>query len=591
MPRIAQESIDQVLDATDIVEVIGSYLKLQRAGSSFRGLCPFHQEKTPSFNVSPAKQAFHCFGCGAGGGVLQFVMDYEQVDFLMAVRRLADRAGIHLMEDAASANDKPDMRRRLLDLHEKTTNWLHHFLLRTSEGAVARDYLKSRGFTKDIAKSWKLGFAPDSYTAFTKQAREWGFKDDEILASGLAAPREGDRSLYDRFRGRMMIPICNDYGEVIAFSGRSLQAEVKTAKYVNSPETAIFHKGKTLFGLHRTKRSIINAGEVIVCEGQLDLITAVEQGLENIVASQGTAFTPRQATLLKRFADKVILCFDSDAAGKKAVRRSLPALLGVNLDIRVMGLPGGQDPDSFIRSEGADTFRQHAENSLEIIDFLLRDAINLPPAETAQKVDEISSVLALISDSLIRGKQINKVAAHLSINPQDLHGAVRKAFKNSSKDVYSQDLDEEKTKSEKPLTLNPTAEFFCKMAISCPKVKAYLRDLKDPSLSDLGGDFLIVHKIVSADFTPERQAFWLATQTAELQSYIARLDLRHIPQNPLAKTKDYWKGVLNNYKRNRLAGLTARLRTPGLSAEEIIRIQKKILDIQGDSTSLSGSSD
>ncbi|MFV0338738.1 MAG: DNA primase [Chthoniobacterales bacterium] len=582
MARIAQESIDQVLEATDIVEVIGSYLKLQRAGSSFRGLCPFHQEKTPSFNVSPAKQAYHCFGCGAGGGVIQFVMDYEQVDFLSAVRRLAERANIHLLEDLDTSGEKPDQRRRILALHEQTSNWFQRFLLRSAEGGPAREYLKARGITKEIAQSWRLGFAPDSYDAFTKQARKWGFKNNEILASGLAAEREGDHSLYDRFRGRMMIPICNDYGEVIAFSGRSLSPEVKTAKYVNSPETTIFKKGKILFGLHRTKRAIIHAGEVIVCEGQLDLITAVEHDVMNLVASQGTAFTAKQANLLKRFADRAILCFDSDSAGKKAVRSSLPALLGVNLDVRVMSLPGGQDPDSFIRAEGAEAFQTYAANSLEIIDFLLTDTKNLSPAETAQKVNEISSTLALISDSVIRGKQINKVAAQLSINPQDLHKSIRKALAKPSENAYTQALDEEKQAPKKILKLTPTAEFLCKMALICPEAKAYLQNQKTPSLTDLGEEFSVVNTIVNANFTFERLASWLATQAPEVQSYIAKLDLLHAPKEPLERTINYWEGLLKDYKRNRLAGLTAQLRTPGLSGEEVKRIQeriKKILDI------------
>ena len=286
MGFISEESIQRVADANDIVDVVGSYFPLKRAGTSFRALCPFHQEKSPSFHVNPSRQSYHCFGCGAGGGVLRFVMDYEHVDFPSAVRRLAQRANIPLVEEASTPEDerKHGLRKRLLALHAEAALWFHHNLLKSADGATARDYLKSRGLTSEIAKSWKLGYAPESWDALLNHLRDRKFSREEIEQSGLASSKD-DRpgaQLYSRFRNRVMFPIHNDYGEVVAFSGRTLEADPKAAKYVNSPETPLFTKGRVLYGLDKTKRDLIEKNAAIVCEGQIDLISAFEAGVRTL---------------------------------------------------------------------------------------------------------------------------------------------------------------------------------------------------------------------------------------------------------------------------------------------------------------------
>ena len=321
MGLISEETIQRVAEANDIVEVIGSYFPLKRAGTALRALCPFHREKSPSFNVNPARQSYHCFGCGAGGGVLRFVMEYEHLDFPSAVRKLAQRAGVPIIEDAGGEDDKQrGLRQRLLGLHAEAAGWFHQNLLTSPAGRVARDYLKSRGINGEIARSWQLGYAPDSWDALLLFLRERKFSQEEIFRSGLASSKEeGDsENLYCRFRDRVMFPIRNDYGEVVAFSGRVLDPEAKTAKYVNSPETPLFTKGKVLYGLDKTKRDLIDKKEAIVCEGQLDLISTFEAGVRNVIAAQGTAFTSDQARLLGRFVETVLLCFDSDNAGQQA---------------------------------------------------------------------------------------------------------------------------------------------------------------------------------------------------------------------------------------------------------------------------------
>src|SRR5260221_2442664 len=348
----------------------------------YKALCPFHQERTPSFTVNPQRQIFKCFGCGAGGSVIRFVMNYENLDFVAAAKKLAERANIKIEQSELSAEDaaRYSMRRRLLALHAEAADFFHSQLMKKPSALIAPDYLESRGITREVAKSWKLGYAPDEWDAMREFGQTRGFSEEELIASGLVKVREDEEqspnsdprspiSYYDRFRGRVMFPICNDTGEVIAFSGRVLEADAKAAKYVNSPETMLFVKGAVLFGLHKSKRPLIDAKSAIVCEGQLDLITAFDHGVQNVIAPQGTAFTERQARILKRYVEEVVLCFDADVAGEKAAERSLASLLAENLLVRVAEMPPGEDPDSMIRGKGAEAFRERITAAEGFFDF------------------------------------------------------------------------------------------------------------------------------------------------------------------------------------------------------------------------------
>src|SRR6266700_1227394 len=399
---IPSQTIEQIAAANDIVEVIGSYFPLKRAGASFKALCPFHQEKTASFHVSPQRQSFHCFGCGVGGSVFRFVMDYEHVDFPSAVRKLAARVGITLIEERApsGAEDRQhEARRTLLQLHGEAAAWFHENLIRKEFAEPARKYLKERGITAEIAKRWRLGYSPDEWDAFGSWARGRGYDQQTLITSGLVKTKEdadeapGQRS-YDRFRGRIVFPICNDVGEVIAFSGRLLKDEKGAAKYLNSPETHLFRKGNVLFGLDKTKRALIEANCAIVCEGQLDLISLFEAGITNVVAPQGAAFTESQARVLKRFVNEVVLCFDADAAGQKAAERSLDALLQNDLIVRVAEMPADEDPDSLIRREGKTAFEKRIADARDFFDYWIeRETANVDLNSLSAKM-EVARTLA-----------------------------------------------------------------------------------------------------------------------------------------------------------------------------------------------------
>jgi DNA primase len=371
MPLLSDSSREQIRAANDIVDVIGSYMPLKRNGANFVCLCPFHKEKSPSFNVNPARQTFHCFGCGKGGDVFTFIKEYENIDFMDAVRRLAERARIPLeFDNNPAAQAQRSIKDQLLKLHEAITLRWQQCLAGEAAGQIARDYLEKRGVSPDAVKEFRIGAAPDSWDDTVNWAKSKGFSPELCEQAGLILKRDSG-GYYDRFRGRLMFPICDEQGRVIAFSGRVLQGDEKQAKYVNSPETPIFTKGKVLFALDKAKRPILDAGHVIIAEGQLDTIACHAAGIRNVVAPQGTALTAEHARILKRYVDEVILCFDGDKAGRNAAVRVLDDLLASGLAIRVASIPPPDDPDSYIKSNGPDAFRSILGRSLGFFDFYL----------------------------------------------------------------------------------------------------------------------------------------------------------------------------------------------------------------------------
>jgi len=385
---------EQIRAASDIVDVIGAYLPLKRAGANFTALCPFHKEKSPSFNVNPQKQIFHCFGCHKGGDVFTFVKEYENIGFMDAVRRLAERAKIPLeFENTPGAQESRHLKDQLLEIHDQLATRWQNCLANEAAGQLARDYLAKRGVSAEAIKLFRIGAAPELWDDTVNWARSKKFdlatvekagliigkeldappttsSDEENPQSAIRNPQSAIR-YYDRFRGRLMFPICDEQGRVIGFSGRVLSGDEKTAKYVNSPETPIFTKSKIFFGLDKSKRAIADAGFAIICEGQLDLIACFMNGVQNIVAPQGTAFTEQHARMLKRYADEVVLCFDSDNAGQNAAVRALDHLLASGLAVRVAVVPAPHDPDSFIKANGGAAFQQLIAGAEGFFDYYL----------------------------------------------------------------------------------------------------------------------------------------------------------------------------------------------------------------------------
>ncbi len=582
MGLIADETIQRVTGANDIVEVIGSYFPLKRAGTSFRALCPFHREKSPSFHVNPARQSFHCFGCGAGGGVLRFVMDYEHVDFPSAVRRLAQRAGIPVVEEEGGGEDdkKRGLRQRLLGLHAEAAGWFHQNLLKAPDARPARDYLKSRGIGGDIARSWQLGYAPDSWDALLDFLSTRKFSREEISQSGLASSKEDSDALYSRFRGRVMFPIRNDYGEVIAFSGRVLDPEAKAAKYVNSPETPLFSKGKILYGLDKTKRALIEANAAIVCEGQLDLISAYEAGVKHVIAPQGTAFTGDQARLLRRFVETVLLCFDSDKAGQQATARSLPALLSQGLSVRVVSLPEGEDPDSLIRTKGPEAFLEVVSQAKDFFDHATARAEAAgelaDPAGKSRLVRLLGPPLALVQDPSLREALLGRLASRLGIPQQ----AIRSAMKPPSSTEDSGPGHDDAPAEVEQIVLSPGMRILCRLAMTSIEVRKWLRDHDCTSIDPQGGLLAELSRADFPDNDPSALAAFLGSLGGAAERALSALDLSRPSPDPLALTLETWAGLHAQNLNREIEGLKNQLARPGLLPEERMKIQKLILDLK-----------
>jgi DNA primase len=588
---IPSETIEQIAAANDIVEVIGSYFPLKRAGANFKALCPFHQEKTPSFMVSPSRQTFHCFGCGAGGSAFRFVMDYEHVDFPAAVRKLAARAGITIVEKRGAADEdrQYETRRKLLKLHAEAAEWFHENLLKREIGELARKYLKQRGITGEIAKHWQLGYAPDEWDALGNWARAQGYDARELVASGLVKTKDDDqtsnlnpRASYDRFRGRIMFPICNDVGEVIAFSGRLLKEEEGAAKYLNSPETQLFRKGNVLFGLHKSKRALIEANCAIVCEGQLDLISLFEAGITNVVAPQGTAFTENQARILKRFVNEVVLCFDSDAAGAKAAERSLDALLENDFIVRVVELPLGEDPDSLVRREGKEQFDERVANARDFFDYWIeREIASTDLTSMGAKIQAARNLAATVSrvhDPVLRGEVVNKASARLGVAPADFESLLAKHARVSGASVNSGGT-EIRAAASPPHDI----AMLCVLALRDADARNFLHAEKWREILEQVPDTDILIRILESELQPADTASlnaFMATLSPQEERLISSWLMQKMPAATETVVEKWWQGICRSAVHRRLETAKSQLKLPGLSAGEELNLQKQILDLQ-----------
>ena len=416
--RISDQIIEQVRHANDVVDVIGAVFPLKRAGANFRALCPFHKEKTPSFNVNPSKQIWHCFGCGKGGDVFKFVMDYENLDFLGAVRRLAERAGIKVEAEDAAGHAVRGEKELLFRLHDEASAFFQENL-RAAD--VAKRYLEKRQISLEVARQWRIGYALDAWDGLLQWSRGKKYPPELLAAAGLALPREGG-GLYDRFRGRLMFSICDEQGRVVGFSGRILTDAKDQPKYVNSPETPIFQKGRILFALDKAKRTIIEDKFAVICEGQIDTIACHEASITNVVAPQGTALTEQHARILKRYAEEVVLMYDADEAGQNAIVRSAEPLWEAGLALRVAVIPAGHDPDSFIKAEGGEKLRQLIADGESFFAYLLKRLSHQhdPSSERGkiQIVRQMAEWLARIPSPVLLATYAQQTAQRLDV-PED----------------------------------------------------------------------------------------------------------------------------------------------------------------------------
>jgi DNA primase len=372
---IPERVLEEIRFRNDIVEVIGSHVTLKRSGSTYKACCPFHKEKTPSFNVNPNLQIFKCFGCGEGGDVISFLMKHQGLDFLTAAKMLAERAGISLELEEDSGASKH--RKLIYEINHGVSQFFRRCLLQAPAAAKARQYLAERKLDGDIADAFQIGYAPDGWDVTLQWGAKYKYTPDQLEACGLVlrSQRQNSRGeFYDRFRDRLMFPIHDSQGRVIGFSARILKADPKAPKYVNSPETAVFHKGRVLYAFDKARRHIVNAPnrEAIICEGQIDVVRCHQAGIETAVAAQGTAFTEEHVRSLKNYADGVVLAFDSDTAGKAAAVKTAVVFMDAGIVVRVAELPDGEDPDSFIREKGGKAFEEILAAAQSVVAFQIK---------------------------------------------------------------------------------------------------------------------------------------------------------------------------------------------------------------------------
>jgi DNA primase len=430
--RIPEEVIAEVRERTDIVQIIGQHVQLKRAGTNHKGLCPFHDEKTPSFNVNPQRQFYHCFGCQESGDVFSFLMKIEGRSFTEVVEDLAGRLGIEIpREQVSPAQARAAARRRSerqqgLDLNRRAAQ-LYQELLAGPQGATARAYLVERGLGEEVARTFRLGYAPPSGSVVVKMVEAEGVEPAFAERLGLIARRSGRQGYHDRFWNRLIFPVIGAGGEVLAFGGRKL-GDGDGPKYINTPETAIFRKGETLFGLEAAAKPMRQRGLALVVEGNIDVVQLHQHGFDNAVAPMGTALTPRQVLLLGRFAREVIALFDGDDAGRAAALKSVPILVEGRAGARVASLPPGQDPDDLLRQQGAEALQALLDRAVPAVEYMittLRAGIDDSIPARARVLDQVAPVVAKIESRAERDLYAGRLALDLDIEPAVVQRAVR----------------------------------------------------------------------------------------------------------------------------------------------------------------------
>lgn len=598
MPRIPEETIQQVIAATDIVALIGRSVKLRKAGTNYLGLCPFHNERTPSFNVSPSRGTYHCFGCGAGGSVIRFVMEHDSLSFIEAVKRLADAAGIRVEEEVWDANAEAEAKQRsvLLRANREAAEWFHLLLMKHKLAAPAREYLKSRGINAEMAKRWQMGYAPQSTTFYREWLSQKKLPEHVMVEAGIfIQPTEDENGQtsrpYARWRHRLMFPIRNNNGDVIAFSGRVLEKDQKGGKYVNSPETPVFKKSQVLFGFDKSKGFISKAGQAIVCEGQIDMIMVFEAGLQNVVAGQGTAFTEQHARLLKRVCNEVVLCYDSDNAGREAAEKAFRILSPQEISVRVADLPQGEDPDSLIRKQGANALREIIANAPEFLEHKIRhmraSTKGDSMVERVRMAEQVAGAISIFQGVAQRVAAVNKVAKLLEISEEQLGALVKRAaveHKNHA-DTPGRTTATANVADEagKLLALqHKHAVLICQMALNDSEVLHWLREADCENLiRDVPGTELLA-LLMHSRYNPmdeTSQLAFMAGLERHQEAAFAQLQTRQRPPGGLEEARQALYRLELARLEALIQGTQARLRQPGLPEAEMERLQQQVVEL------------
>lgn len=606
MARITEECVARIKDSADVVELIGRYIPLRRAGNAWKACCPFHNEKTPSFSVNPARQSFHCFGCGVGGDAVRFLMMFENLDYPTALRRLADINGIPVIEEEENPEVARLRRRRsrIIQLNEMAADYFHRQLCRSRQAAHVREYLQQRGFNIEIARAWQLGWAPPAFGDLQQQAEKAGM-DRRLLVDAylLGSGRSG---LYPVFRDRLMFPIRNVRGEIVGFSGRIMEEGKDPRKYVNTAETPAFRKGELLFGLHKATGAIARAGmTVVICEGQLDVIACHEKAdIRHAVAGLGTAFTDEHAHLLRKYARKAILCYDGDAAGIKASEKTYRKLAQAGMQVFLAALPPGEDPDSLIRNRGSEPLHEAIRQARPYLEARVSHelaAIRGDGSARAALIPRMADLAADITDANLRDVAVVDLATRLNTGLDNLRETVAEILRERSRtsgeasaigprsfsaEQEAEDDDALPRPDVVPLRLHPTIRGLLHMAASHAEAQALLveriEELQEPIRSLSGGMILqkLMEKLPRPGHTEDWSAF-LATLPPEQAAAVRGMDTAPIElDSPVACVNQACARAAQDAIKARLDMLRARIHGAQLSEEESLAIIRETAELQ-----------
>ena len=459
---IPDHKVEEIRAASDVVDIVSDYVRLKKRGSNYFGLCPFHNEKTPSFSVNPSMGIYKCFGCSKGGNVFQFVMEMESIGFPEAVRMLAERAGIPLPEQEAEREQASEIE-SIYHALRFSARFFYDQLTQTEAGRPALDYLTGRGFAPKTIKNFGLGFAPDRWDALLKEAERNHVEPDILERAGLVLRRKEGDGYYDRFRGRAIFPIFSHVGKVLGFGGRIMASGSDQPKYINSPETKVYNKSRVLYGLFQAKHAIRKSGEVILVEGYTDVISLHQAGVENVVASSGTALTAEQVKTLGRYAKRILLLYDADTAGADAALRGIDLVLSQGHSAYAISLPAGDDPDSYVREHGGEAFREYArKNRQDFVTFIYglarrRGRLDTPEGQ-AETMHAILGSVAKIPDPLMQETFMRRASEVLDVPDMQLRPVLRKLLREKKQKVQ-RDVRREQMAASPPTPEPPPGRF------------------------------------------------------------------------------------------------------------------------------------
>lgn len=528
---IDQATVERIIDAAQIVEVVSDFVTLKRRGVNYLGNCPFHNEKTPSFTVSPAKGIFKCFGCGKGGNAVNFIMEHESLAYPEALKFLARKYHIDIVEKEETEEERQqkDDRESMMIVSGFAQKYFSGFLWNEEEGrAVGLSYLQERGIREDTIRKFELGYCPDGKSTFTDAARKEGYQLEFLDKTGLTIQR--DEWIRDRFSGRVMFPIHNLAGRVIGFGGRILKEDPKAAKYLNSPESDIYHKSRVLYGLFQAKREIARTDKCFLVEGYTDVISLHQAGIENVVASSGTALTSDQIRLIRRFTPNITILYDGDEAGIKASLRGIDLILQEGMNVKVLLFPKGEDPDSFARQHNSsELLRFIADNETDFIRFktrLLMEGAENDPIARSRLIQEIVQSVAVIPESITRAVYIREVSRLMNVEEDILYTEIRKILrKHSEKQGYYQPAPppvrskpQPPAIQEKPDELSPEELELMRYLLKYCQSNLFEQESDDPLTKDTVtvGDF-ILSQLHEDDILPDKPVFRIiADEIAEL---------------------------------------------------------------------------